>query len=76
MAIRTLNYLDIPSKIRKQKATAQRGRLMGTLTDPLASQVTKDKATARLAKINQWERGTLGQPPVEDPYATPPSDEV
>jgi hypothetical protein len=59
MAIKHLNYLDIPPEMRKKAAARAQAELRGHLNNPTYTDEQRALVSARLARISQWSAGTL-----------------
>ncbi len=59
MGVIHLSYLDLTPEQRQKAAAQARSRIQTYLTHPFLSAEQRKQLQDQLARINQWERGTL-----------------
>jgi hypothetical protein len=66
MAIKHLNYLDIPVELRKQAAAKAKAELTAHLSNPMYTDEQRAMVSARMAKLSQWAEGKIPLPDKKD----------
>jgi hypothetical protein len=69
MGVKHLTYKDIPSEQRQQGAAEARTRIVALLSNPFLTPEQREYFEAQRARIDQWEKGALPEPPPRVPVA-------
>jgi hypothetical protein len=59
MAVKSLNYLDIPERKRRQVAAQETLKLKNALTNPALTPEQVQKIMDRIEHLNRWGSGRL-----------------
>ena len=59
MGVRHATYLDMPPDQRRKAANEAKARIQSYLVHPILSDEQRAKLHEDLARLNQWEAGTL-----------------
>lgn len=59
MAVKSLNYLDIPERQRRRAASQETLKLKNALTNPALTPEQVQKIKDRIEHLNRWGSGRL-----------------
>lgn len=63
MAVKHLNYRDLPPALRKKGAAEARQRVTAMMGNPFLPKEQREYFMQLLAQINSWESGNMPPPP-------------